>query len=140
MFLGMGNRLSKFSLLSLGLISIILVVSLGIVNPLPEAQADAHPPALEDMTTGDYYEGGGLNLFSAQQVDCNFDSNVIAWVNNNGGTVEDYQVIDQDLIDRGFTVRIVNLSGPIPACIIKLVVAYGAASCRGDLDQLQIKL
>ena len=67
-------------------------------------------------------------------VDCGVDSNVVAWVTNNGGTVGDYLTIADDIeTNLGVTARNVFLDGPVPECIEKLVVQHAPGGCLGDL-------
>jgi hypothetical protein len=64
-------------------------------------------------------------------VDCNVDSNVVAWVTNNGGTVGDYLVIADDIQNNlGVTARNVAIDDSIPACIEKLVITHAPNECH----------
>jgi len=74
-------------------------------------------------------------VFVPSPVNCNVDSNVVAWVTNNGGTVGFYQNIASDIQNNlGVTARDVNLGNFVPSCIEKLVITHAnSGNCLGSI-------
>jgi len=115
-------------------LTIATVFTLGIVaiSNTNTVTAEVHPitPTGEEVVPYEGYVG----QVTPTAVNCNVDSNVVAWVTNNGGTVGDYLTIADDIENNlGVTARNVQLTGPVPDCIVKLVVTHGASQCLGDI-------
>ena len=73
----------------------------------------------------------GSSQVDVIDVDCAVDSNVVAWVTNNGNTVGNYLTIAEDIQNNlGVTARNVAIGNSVPSCIEKLVISHAPAVCH----------
>jgi len=114
-----GNNTSRRLILT----SLTLVLILGIST----SQAFAVTASGDDVVVLGVVEPSQV---VPTPVDCAVDTNVVAFVTNNGGGVGFYLTIANDLeTNLGVTVREVNLGASVPSCIQKLVIMHGPGPC-----------
>ena len=110
-------------------IATVFILGIVAISNTDTVTAEEHPitPTGEKIEPYEGYVGQVVPT----AVNCNVDSNVVAWVTNNGGTVGDYLTIADDIENNlGVTARNVQLAGSVPDCIVKLVISHAPAACH----------
>jgi len=116
----------KFKLIIFGFLVLSLVPNFVMTSP-----------AFATTATGDdSIEPAALpSVVSNIPVNCVVDSglDVVAMDTSKGGTWGDHQILGQDLIDNGFTVRTTSVeSGDVPSCVVKLFIHNIGSGCFGS--------